>query len=68
MAAESLNALALSDVPQLARAVNTARETVVASKVELAATQLTRMAFERMDALTRADIPNLGGVVKGRGE
>jgi len=68
MAAESLNTLTLSHVPQLACAVNTACQTVVACKVKLTATKLARMAFERMDALTSTHVPNLGCIVKGRGQ
>ena len=68
MASESLDALALTHVPQLARAIDRARQTVVTSKVELTAGELARVALQREDALPGTHVPNLGCVIEGASE
>lgn len=59
MTVESLDAGAAADVPEARRAVDRARQAVVASEVELGARELRRVPFERVNALARAHIPNL---------
>ena len=64
MAAELFDALACSYVPEASRPVYASRQAVVSSEVELAAREFCRVALQREEALTSADVPNFRSIVE----
>lgn len=64
MSSEGLDALTRPDIPELARPINRAGQTVVTGEVKLTAGKFTRMPFQSKQALARADVPNFGGVIE----
>lgn len=64
MTSENLNALPCSHVPEPTGSINAAGQTVVTSKIELAARKFSSVAFKRKQALPCAYIPNLSSVIE----
>ena len=64
VAAELFDTLTGTDIPETRRSVNTARQAVISSEIELAARQLSRMAIQSEKAITCANVPDLRRVIE----
>ena len=64
VAAEGLYALPTADVPELACAIDTSGQTIVASEVELPAGKFSGMPLQCENTLSGADVPDFGCVIE----